>query len=128
MASKTAKVPSPLSYEEVLQEIRPINYDFGGVEVPCVTITQLAKLAGKRPATLRKLEQREIFPSANFRSPEKTFPSGYVRAGQRLYSLDLAKKVALILRTEFSQGIPVTAEAKQRLQIVFQEERQTLFG
>ena len=102
-----------------------MKYNIGGHEVKCVGIAKLAKMCGRASSSLRKLEQRGILPPANFRGAE-TIIGEDVKPGNRIYTLELAEKLAEIFEKEISQGIAIDDDTKSKLIQLFAEERTKL--
>lgn len=94
-----------------------------GKNVPCVTITMLAKMCNRKAATLRRMEQLKVLPKANFRTPDIPLSGGELRLGFRVYTQELAVKVAEVVKGEITQGVSVAESTKQKLYDLFKEER-----
>ena len=98
----------------------------GDHTVTCVTISDLAKMSGRKAITLRKLEESGVLPPANWRLPGveifKGDLAGTKRPGARVYTIKLAEKVAEVIRNEITSGIKISSEVKQKLRKLFEEE------
>lgn len=88
--------------------------DINGIKVSCVDITGLAKLCGRRPVTIRKMEKQGKFPPAPFRLPGKTTANG-VDLSKRLYPLKGAIEFSRILAEKVVQGKEITADTSAEL-------------
>lgn len=92
-------------------------YELGNGEKACVSLSGLAALSGKSVITLREWEKLGFLPPANFRAPS----SRRGQAGDRLYTLDCAKKMAEVISQSVS-GVPITADLTRQLYIFMKEE------
>jgi hypothetical protein len=90
-----------------------------GVSVKCISLTSFAMMCGKTSSTIRKMEQRNIIPSANIRKSSK------VKGGLRFYSLPLANKVAPLIRQIHPGKRDETQYHRLKMDILnaFEEER-----
>ena len=81
-------------------------------------VSELCEALGISISYLDKLEERNIFPQANFRYRK----ANWVKAGNRIYSEELVKKLATIV-PNFKQGVKIDAEAIRLTALAFQEEK-----
>jgi DNA-binding transcriptional MerR regulator len=86
--------------------------------VKVLTVGELAAILGRKTDTLRKYEIRGILPQANFRTTKL-----HGKAGKRLYSQELAKKLAPIFK-DVGQGVKFTDEQVRLIAVAFQEEKE----
>lgn len=98
------------------------KFNVNGRLVGFISITELAKVLGKSPSTLRKLEYRKILPPANFRTPEK---QGKITDGDRLYTVQLAAELIDVFK-EIRQGQKVSEDVKTKLHTIFKKEKTAL--
>lgn len=99
----------------------------GGKLVKVYTISQAAKVLGRSGITLRKMEERGLFPLANFRTSSKTLSGGSVREGDRLYTQALIEELVPIFKT-ISQGVKIDEPTLQKIKDLFTKEKQTYGG
>jgi len=99
-----------------------------GKEVELVTISKLAKMCGRKAATIRKWEFTGILPEANLRSPDVPLAGGETRKGFRLYTLDLAVRLSTIVKNDIFQGIEIPQSTLVKIKNLFAEERTKLGG
>ncbi len=83
------------------------------------TVSELAEALGISVSYIDKLEEREIFPQANFRY----IKPNWKKAGNRIYSAELVKKLQDIV-PKFRQGIKIDPEAKRLIAVAFIEEKE----
>lgn len=99
-----------------------------GHTLDLVTISQLGKMCGRKASTIRKWEFTGLIPEANFRSPDVPLANGETRKGFRLYSMNLAVKFSEIVREEMVQGIKTEESTLNKINKLFQEEREKFGG
>ena len=97
----------------------------GRTDLECVTLLQISKIVKRRPMTLRHLEKNNVLPPSNLRGKDIVLKNNTVRAGQRLYSLELALSLAPIFR-EWEQGTKITDEVKVKILTLFKHEKSKL--
>lgn len=83
------------------------------------TVSELASALSISVSYIDKLEEREIFPPANFRYRK----ANWKKAGTRIYSDELVKKLVEIV-PKFRQGIKIDPEAKRLIAVAFMEEKE----
>lgn len=100
-----------------------ISIEVNGVKALCVAKRDLSKMCGRKPSTLRKLEQRGVLPMANFRG-ESVVSSFGVFDGERLYTKELAEGLVEIFHSEIKQGVKISPEVQAKINKLFNDERQ----
>ena len=94
-----------------------------GNPVECVSLSEIAKLSGKRSATLRKWEQCGWIPKANFRTQPIPLKSGKKRVGYRLYTKEIAIQMAVVIQ-RVEKGVKIPNEVIRKLHELSKTERQ----
>lgn len=94
----------------------------GDYLVDVVTIKELAKLCGRSLPTIRRHIERGNLPDANIRTPDIVRPDQRTILGARLYTVELAKKVAAVFQ-EIQQGVEISEDQKRRINEAFNDER-----
>ena len=101
-----------------------IYVNFGEFEkVPCVPISVLAEMCLRKTNTLRRYETRLILPKANFKIKGPNEHVNKVHGGIKVYTVDLAKKVAVTILTTFKNGTKASTASTTAINKAFQEER-----
>ncbi len=90
----------------------------GSVVKQVVTISEFAKIIGRSVETVRKMEDRGIFPQSNYRMP----PYKDGRQGPRVYTLQLALEIKEVM-AEVSQGREITADQRNKISASFEKEK-----
>lgn len=102
------------------------TFNISGKDFKCISLRDLAKYCERKSCTLRKLEQLGILPPANIRTGSIVIKNGAKvgeeRVGYRYYTYSLAVKLAKIFKEEIHQGVPISAETKNKLIVLFNEE------
>lgn len=91
--------------------------------VKVYTISQVANLLDRSSFTLRKMEERGLFPLANFRMPPKILSGGSIREGDRIYTDTLVQDLVPIFKT-ISQGVKIKEDTLQQIKNSFAKEKQ----
>ena len=99
----------PKEMQDVVKGIDLLTLELKeGVKVKCVTISELAKMAGRKPNTIRVLENKGKFPTPNYRTADTENKHGVEVNGQRMYTLEAADEYDKVVRTEVKQGVEIT--------------------
>lgn len=101
-------------------QVKNIN----GTAVKFYTISEFAKFCDRKADTIRKMHTKGVLPEAVARTPS-VYVKGVKVAGNRLYSEELIKEVAPIIKS-IRMGIGVTQEIRQKLRVAFQNEKTRL--
>lgn len=98
--------------------IKTRKIKFKGRILEVVTIKELGEIVGRKPNTLREMENKNTLPMANLRT--KACSNG--EPGKRLYTKKLAEQLKPLF-AKIQKGVAIPEKVTQQINIAFQEEK-----